>query len=171
MPAAATERLYQKFTNGTLVRCPGSDHAPPKFSGDSLPLVAAFFNEVLQAPPLPPPPPLSRQSSASSPKSPKRSLNIAGASHYVKGKNGGLVREAASLDSAEVALLPTLQPVRVVEHRALPTRPDGRPGVERCRIVEPVRGWVSRRCLKSVADLTSEEPSVVVSGGPGPPAL
>jgi hypothetical protein len=61
--------------------------------------------------------------------------------------------------------------VRVVEHRALPTRPDGRPGVERCRIVEPVRGWVSRRCLKSVADLTSEEPSVVVSGGPGPPAL
>ncbi|CAH0366276.1 unnamed protein product [Pelagomonas calceolata] len=171
VPAAATERLCQKFTNATLVRCPGSDHAPPKFSGDSLPLVAAFFAEVLQAPPLPPPPPLSRQSSGQSPKSPKRSLNIAGASHYVKGKNGGLVREAASLDSAEVALLPTLQPVRVVEHRALPTRPDGRPGVERCRIVEPVRGWVSRRCLKSVADLTSEEPSVVVSGGPGPPAL
>ena len=63
VPAAATERLYQKFTNATLVRCPGSDHAPPKFSGDSLPLAAAFFDDVMKAPPLPPPPPLSRQSS------------------------------------------------------------------------------------------------------------
>ena len=158
VPAAATERLYQKFTDATLVRCPGSDHAPPKFSGDSLPpLAAAFFDDVMQAPPLPPPPPLSRQSSASIPEvaeavnEHRRRVALRQGQERRVGQRSGITR------FREVALLPTLQPVRVVEHRALPTRPDGRPGVERCRIVEPVRGWVSRRCLKSVADLLTDE--------------
>ena len=78
-----------------------------------------------------------RQSSASSPKSPKRSLNIAGASHYVKGKNGGLVREAADLSSAEVALLPTLQPVRVVEHPANAEQRAQLEALEAQKLVQP----------------------------------
>ena len=72
---------------------------------------------------------------------------------------------------ARVALDFGAQGIGLFQPRVVGRGPAGRPGVERCRIVEPVRGWVSRRCLKSVADLTSEEPSVVVSGGPGPPAL
>lgn len=136
VPAAATQKLYETFENATWVTCKGADHAPPKFN-DGLAVVAAFFADLVQAPPVP----LPRQATdPASPTSPKVTLNIEGASHVIKSKNGGLVRAGADLGSAEVALLPTLQPVRVVEHRLLPTRPDGKVGIERCRVVEPLNG-------------------------------